>query len=336
MSLCTITLSSNGGTNQRGPADNPSSSPLAVRPTSCSKAVGDQPTDRAAHRPLIMPPHTCPDCGTVCIICETKEKEKEKAAAAAAAAPPPAPPPPPTPGGGSGGDEGGFPMSDNWKRFKPLKKKLVDVLTANPLDFEHPPTIQEKDQPMKVIWVPDETAGFPEDNPGGINSLFMLQAIKKWELDMPDMSLVVHGGSNHPLNLIEEEGIRERRADWLKSRPRFNDTYFDGQRDPVEGWMAATNAWRNPAFYIGPNYKMPEFSFTPPHTLFIDAALQAQDDAELIGAEDRVNSEWIMDAVTHQVRADIELFAPAPRLQRNAFHARALRQSSAFFACNPS
>ena len=25
----------------------------------------------------------------------------------------------------------------------------------------------------------------------------------------------------------------------------------------------------------GPNYRMPEFSFTPPHTLFIDAALQA-------------------------------------------------------------
>ena len=36
---------------------------------------------------------------------------------------------------------------------------------------------------------------------------------------------------------------------------------------------------------------MPEFSFNPPHTLFIDAALQAQDDSELISAEDRVNNE---------------------------------------------
>ena len=36
---------------------------------------------------------------------------------------------------------------------------------------------------------------------------------------------------------------------------------------------------------------MPEFSFTPPHTLFIDAALQAQDDSELIGSLDRVNNE---------------------------------------------
>ena len=103
-----------------------------------------------------------------------------------------------------------------------------------------------------------------------------------------------------PLQLIQDHGLREQRNDFLKSRPRFNDTYFDGQRDPVEGWMKAVDAWRYPAFYIGPHYNMPEFTFKPPHTLFIDAALQAQDDADLIGKEDRVNNEWIMDAVTHQ------------------------------------
>ena len=122
----------------------------------------------------------------------------------------------------------------------------------------------------------------------------------KWEMDMPDMSSVVHGGSQHPLRLIEERGVSNQRADFLKSRPRFNDTYFDGQRDPVEGWMAATNAWRLPALYVGPNYSMPEFSFAPSPTLFIDAALPAQDDAELIASDDRVDDEWIMDAVTHQ------------------------------------
>tara|TARA_B110000046_G_C12600698_1_gene236673 strand:- start:41 stop:295 length:255 start_codon:yes stop_codon:yes gene_type:complete len=45
---------------------------------------------------------------------------------------------------------------------------------------------------------------------------------------------------------------------------------------------------------------MPAFTFKPSYTLFIDASLQAQDDADLIGKEDRVNNEWIMDAVTHQ------------------------------------
>ena len=134
---------------------------------------------------------------------------------------------------------------------------------------------------------------------------------------MPERSIVVHGGSQHPFNLIEKRGIKEQRADFLKSRPRFNDSYFDGQRDPVEGWMASTNAWRLPALYMGPNYHMPEFSCAPPPTLFIDAALQAQDDAELIAATDGpVKGEWIMDAVTHQVRCRALLILPPrpPRL----------------------
>ena len=33
----------------------------------------------------------------------------------------------------------------------------------------------------------------------------------------------------------QERGLREQRNDFLKSRPRFNDAYFDGQRDPVDG-----------------------------------------------------------------------------------------------------
>jgi hypothetical protein len=91
-----------------------------------------------------------------------------------------------------------------------------------------------------------------------------------------------------------------QRVDFLKSRPQFNDSYFDGQRDPAEGWMKAWNAWRYPAFYIGPKYSMNEFTFKPPHTLFIDAALQAQDNADLITSGDRTDFDYIIDAVTHQ------------------------------------
>ena len=64
--------------------------------------------------------------------------------------------------------------------------------------------------------------------------------------------------------------------------------------------MAAWNAWRYPAFHVGPRYALAEFTFKPPHTLFIDASLQAQEDADLITAGDRANYEYIMDAVTHQ------------------------------------
>jgi len=61
--------------------------------------------------------------------------------------------------------------------------------------------------------------------------------------------------------------------------------------------MSAVKAWRLPAFYVGPNYTSDArvHTFKPSHTLFIDASMQAQDDAELIGKEDRVNNEWFMD-----------------------------------------
>jgi hypothetical protein len=171
-------------------------------------------------------------------------------------------------------------LSENAKRFKPLKAKLLFELKANPLDFENPPTEAQKEQPHPIVWVPEHDPT-DETNPKGQNSVALLTAIKKWEMDIPAMSIIVHGGSTHPLHLIQDHGLREQRAAFLKSRPRFNDTYFDGQRDPVEGWMKAVDTWRYPAFYIGPNYQMPEFTFRPPHTLFIDASLQAQDDAEL-------------------------------------------------------
>ena len=55
-----------------------------------------------------------------------------------------------------------------------------------------------------------------------------------------------------------------------------------------------------PGLYISPKYNPTEFTFRPPHTLFIDAALQVQEDHELIEKGNRTANEWIMDAVTHQ------------------------------------
>ena len=60
--------------------------------------------------------------------------------------------------------------------MEPLKARLLKTLEANPLDFEHPPTQQEKDQPHRMYWVPDEAM---EDNPTGSNSLYLLQQIMK-------------------------------------------------------------------------------------------------------------------------------------------------------------
>ena len=62
--------------------------------------------------------------------------------------------------------------------MEPLKARLLKTLEANPLDFQHPPTQQEKDKPHRMCWVPDEEH-FPEENPAGINSVFLLQQIMK-------------------------------------------------------------------------------------------------------------------------------------------------------------
>ena len=77
-------------------------------------------------------------------------------------------------------------------------------------------------------------------------------------------------------------------------------SYFDGQRDPAEGWATAWNAWRYPTYYTGPATAIPVFTFRPSHTLYIDAALQAQHDADLIQIGDRTHDENIVDTVTHQ------------------------------------
>lgn len=169
-------------------------------------------------------------------------------------------------------------VSESMKRFKRLREKLERELRANPLDFENPPTEQLKDTPHPMAWISD-WPNDADDNPKAPkpwpnSAALMKQIVKGWEMEQPSMSLVWQGGSQHPLQLIQDKGFREQRTDFLKSRPRFDDTYFDGQRDPIDGWMTAVNAWRYPAFYIGPNYTMPEFTFKPPHTLFIDATLQ--------------------------------------------------------------
>ena len=54
-------------------------------------------------------------------------------------------------------------LSANQKRFKPLKAKLSKVLESNPLDFENPPTEQEKDKPHPMCWVPEHNPKEPDE-----------------------------------------------------------------------------------------------------------------------------------------------------------------------------
>ena len=46
--------------------------------------------------------------------------------------------------------------------------------------------------------------------------------------------------------------------------------------------MSTGTAWRYPAFFSSPYTSEYEFTFSPPHTLFIDASMQLQDASEAI------------------------------------------------------
>lgn len=219
--------------------------------------------------------------------------------------------------------------------WEDMQYRLEVQLRANPLDYEKKPFSEkttkglndgktQDGKPKTIMWQmgPQEE----EDNPKQ-NSDHLLAALKLWSLELPNMALLVHGGASHPWQLLRLQQLADQRADFLKSRPRFNDSYFDGQRDPAHGWMSAGNAWRYPAFYVSPTYNPAEFTFKPSHTLFVDASLQVQEDHELIEKGDRTMNEWVMDAVTHQpiarqaaIKGDDHIFywdLNAPTLKTN-------------------
>ena len=68
-----------------------------------------------------------------------------------------------------------------------VRKRLEDELRYNPLDMENPPNpIEPKaDVPAPMVWT--EGFGKMEGNPDGKNSIALLNSIKKWEMELPNM-----------------------------------------------------------------------------------------------------------------------------------------------------
>ena len=52
-----------------------------------------------------------------------------------------------------------------------------------------------------MVWTPPDQRS--EANPDGKNSTELLNAIKRWEMELPNMVLLVHGGCSHPLQLVQ-------------------------------------------------------------------------------------------------------------------------------------
>jgi hypothetical protein len=102
--------------------------------------------------------------------------------------------------------------------WESLLHKLRDDLTLNPLDVENPPTEKPKgDDPDRMVFSSSEKGS--EENPDGKNTVSLLNAIKKWELELPNMVLLVHGGSAHPLQLIQPGANQVTAATLLLTRP---------------------------------------------------------------------------------------------------------------------
>ena len=81
-------------------------------------------------------------------------------------------------------------LPDDLEPWEQMKERLNDELRDIPLDIENPPNPKEEDkkpdEPDRMVW----TVGFNRDmdsNPQGKNSISLLNAIKKWEMELPNM-----------------------------------------------------------------------------------------------------------------------------------------------------
>lgn len=100
--------------------------------------------------------------------------------------------------------------SSSLEGWDELEERLKTELRYNPLDVENPPNpvVPKIDVPYPfIILTPDEKGS--EQNPDGKNSVSLMNAIvKKWELELPNMVLLVHGGHAHPLQLVQQKGTQ--------------------------------------------------------------------------------------------------------------------------------
>ena len=89
------------------------------------------------------------------------------------------------------------------EKWEELRGRLEGELRYNPLDVENPPNPMTKplDKPYNMAWPVKDPSD--EANPDGKNSISLLNAIKLWEMELPDMYAACHSllpaCCSHPL-----------------------------------------------------------------------------------------------------------------------------------------
>ena len=206
------------------------------------------------------------------------------------------------------------PQQDKWEidldeEWQQMQARLEAELQQNPLEHEAKPfsarspgVVDGKNAdgiPANVVWVPPFEPGASERPKN--RSEHLMDAMRTWGLELPNIVLLVQGGASHPYSLVRgTQSATQDRDNFLRSRPHFDESYFN------ESWMSLGNSassWRYPSFFLPARHEeLRDLHIRPPATLFVDASLQLQSDgeAELIGVGDRSMNEWTMDGVTHQ------------------------------------
>ena len=99
-----------------------------------------------------------------------------------------------------------------------MKLRLERALRSNALDHEKKPfsglTVSVTDgkttdgRPTSIVWqaAPSEEEGENAKQ----NSDHVLSALRLWGLDLPNMALIVHGGSSHPWQLIRMQQMEDQ------------------------------------------------------------------------------------------------------------------------------
>ena len=80
-------------------------------------------------------------------------------------------------------------LPDDLETWPKLRERLEDELRNIPLDIENPPNPLEgakADEPNKMVWTKREDRDM-DQNPLNKNSIWLLNSIKKWEMELPNM-----------------------------------------------------------------------------------------------------------------------------------------------------
>ena len=99
-----------------------------------------------------------------------------------------------------------------------MKLRLEKALRSNSLDHEKKPfsglTVSVTEgkttdgRPASIVWqaAPSEEEGENAKQ----NSDHILSALRLWGLDLPNMALIIHGGSSHPWQLIRVQQMEDQ------------------------------------------------------------------------------------------------------------------------------